>query len=237
MATSQHGLDSELLRALTSGDEARVEELLTGQGDGRHSRTGGRLTISVQLGTATAGAAAPPRQLVEPSVLVSVMSTALHMVAGGGHAGFARRVCELAPSLLATRDGCLDTPLHRAAKAGHQEVAACLLPAISAAGADAAAALLARNRLGATALYEAVRNGHAETPKGQAAGRQRPCMLRVGTCACLAAWHRANSRRHYARAVFTHRAGTPWIFERLTSSRRKEGEAGNQLLRCGGSPA
>ncbi|CAN6168258.1 unnamed protein product [Urochloa humidicola] len=32
-----------------------------------------------------------------------------------------------------------------------------------AAGADAAAALLARNRLGATALYEAVRNGHAET--------------------------------------------------------------------------
>nr|CAB3458157.1 unnamed protein product [Digitaria exilis] len=61
------------------------------------------------------------------------------------------------------RDGCLDTPLHRLAKAGHREVAACLLSAMRAGGADADAALRATNRLGATALYEAVRNGDAET--------------------------------------------------------------------------
>ncbi|KAG2596857.1 hypothetical protein PVAP13_5KG187514 [Panicum virgatum] len=71
--------------------------------------------------------------------------------------------CELAPSLVATRDGCLDTPLHRAAKAGHRAVAARLLSALRAGGADADAALRARNRLGATALFEAVRSGHAKT--------------------------------------------------------------------------
>ncbi|CAN6205589.1 unnamed protein product [Urochloa humidicola] len=76
---SQHCLHSELLRALTSGDEAHLEELLTRQGDG-HSRTGGRVT-----------------------------STALHVVAGRGHAGLARRVCERAPSLVATRDGSAST--------------------------------------------------------------------------------------------------------------------------------
>ncbi|KXG36380.1 protein ACCELERATED CELL DEATH 6 isoform X3 [Sorghum bicolor] len=46
--------------------------------------------------------------------------------------------------------------------AGHREVAACLLSAMRAGGASADA-LRARNGLGATALYEAVRNGHAET--------------------------------------------------------------------------
>jgi len=40
-------------------------------------------------------------------------------------------------------------------------VAARLLSTMRAGGADEAAALLARNRLGATALYEAVRHGHA----------------------------------------------------------------------------
>lgn len=155
MAGSQHGLDSELLHALTSGDEARVEELLARQSDAR-SRTDGGVAINVQLGATTTGAEAP---LLGVTVCGS---TALHLVASRGHAGLARRVCELAPSLLATRDGGLDTPLHRAAKAGHWGVAACLLSAMRAGGA-CADALRARNGLGATALYEAVRNGHAET--------------------------------------------------------------------------
>ena len=168
MATSQHGLSSDLLRELTSGDEASVVALLTGQGDG-HSRTDGQVTIRVQLDAAMIGAAAsapPPRQGEGPSGLLGLTSggsTALHLVASRGHAGLATRICELAPSLVATRDGCLDTPLHRAAKAGHRAVAARLLSAMRAGGADADAALQARNRLGATALFEAVRNGHAKT--------------------------------------------------------------------------
>lgn len=168
MAGSQHGLDSELLRALTSGDEARVEELLARESDG-HSRTDAGVAINVQLGAATTGAEAPlqsPWQGEAASGLLGVTrsgSTALHLVASRGHAGLARRVCELAPSLVATRDGGLDTPLHCAAKAGHREVAACLLSAMRRAGGASADALRVRNGLGATALYEAVRNGHAET--------------------------------------------------------------------------
>ncbi|WVZ66154.1 hypothetical protein U9M48_015420 [Paspalum notatum var. saurae] len=168
MAGSQQGLDSELLCALTSGDEARVGELLVRQGDG-HSRTDSQLAISVVQLDAAMAAPLPPRRLGEgPSGLLGVTSaasTALHLVASRGHAGLARRVCELAPSLVGTRDAGLDTPLHRAAKARHREVAACLLSAMRArgSGTDADAAVRARNRLGATALYEAVRNGHAET--------------------------------------------------------------------------
>jgi len=144
-----------------------VEELLARENDG-HSRTDGGVAVNVQLGAATTGAEAPlpsPRQREAASGLLGVTrsgSTALHLVASRGHAGLARRVCELAPSLVATRDGGLDTPLHRAAMAGHREVAACLLSAMRAGGASADA-LRARNGLGATALYEAVRNGHAET--------------------------------------------------------------------------
>ncbi|KAJ1291188.1 hypothetical protein BS78_02G299100 [Paspalum vaginatum] len=170
MAGSQQGLDSELLCALTSGGEACVEELLARQGDG-HPRTGSRVAISVLLDAATTGATAaaplPLRRLGEgPSSLLGLTntgSTALHLVASRGHAGLARRLCELAPSLVATLDAGLDTPLHRAAKAGHRELAACLPSAMRASGPDADAAVRARNRLGATALYEAVRNGHAET--------------------------------------------------------------------------
>jgi ankyrin repeat protein len=56
---------------------------------------------------------------------------------------------------------CLDTPLHCAAKSGHRDVVAVLLPAMQAGGVEEESALLARNQTGATALYEAVRHGHA----------------------------------------------------------------------------
>ncbi|KAK3161639.1 hypothetical protein QOZ80_1BG0079640 [Eleusine coracana subsp. coracana] len=153
-------LDSELLRALSSGDEAHLEELLT--------RGNGRVAISVQDSIRLTGVAAP-LQVAGARRLLGVTnggSTALHLVASRGHLGLANRVCELAPSLVATRNRSLDTPLHRAAKAGHRDVAACLIPRMRRSGADSEAALLlqARNRpLGATALHEAVRNGHADT--------------------------------------------------------------------------
>ncbi|GJM93491.1 hypothetical protein PR202_ga10051 [Eleusine coracana subsp. coracana] len=150
-------LDSELLRALSSGSEAHLEELLT--------RGNSRVAISVQDSRLTGVAA--PLQGAGARGLLGVTnggSTALHLVASRGHLGLANRVCELAPSLVATRNRSLETPLHCAAKAGHRDVAACLLSRMRRSGADSEAALQARNRpLGATALYEAVRNGHAET--------------------------------------------------------------------------
>nr|XP_034581014.1 ankyrin repeat domain-containing protein 65-like [Setaria viridis] len=69
-------------------------------------------------------------------------NTALHLAASRGHSELAALVCERAPSLVATRNGGLDTPLHCAAKAGSRDVAACLLSlmrAAAAGGADEAA--------------------------------------------------------------------------------------------------
>ncbi|KAG2596863.1 hypothetical protein PVAP13_5KG211914 [Panicum virgatum] len=151
-------LSAELLKALTAGDAARLKQLLSGAG---RPQAEGQVTINVNGGGASPVAVSPSR--AGASRLLGVTSngnTALHLVASRGHAELAALVCEKAPSLVATRNRSLDTPLHCAAKAGHRKVAARLLSTMRAGGADEAAALLARNRLGATALYEAVRHGY-----------------------------------------------------------------------------
>ncbi|CAN6205579.1 unnamed protein product [Urochloa humidicola] len=151
-------LGAELLQALTSGDAACLQELLSGEGR-PHAGAGGHTAINVNAGAVVP----PPGPVVGASTgLLGVTSngnTALHLAASRGHAELAALVCERAPSLAATRNRSLDTPLHCAAKAGHREVVASLLSAMRAGG-DEAAALVARNCLGATALFEAVRHGH-----------------------------------------------------------------------------
>jgi ankyrin repeat protein len=147
-------LSPELLQVLTTGNAARLVEVLSTEG-----QTNGQVAIDVP---ATAAVAAPPGQAAR-SCLLGVTSngnTALHLAASRGHAEVTALLCEKAPSLVATRNRGLDTPLHCAAKAGHWRVAACLLSAMRAGGEEATAALRARNCLGATALYEAVRFNH-----------------------------------------------------------------------------
>ena len=151
-------LSAELLKALTAGDAARLKQLLSGAG---RPQAEGHVTINVNGGVASPVAMSPSR--AGASCLLGVTSngnTALHLVASRGHAELAALVCEKEPSLVAARNRSLDTALHCEAKAGHGEVAACLLSAMRAGGEDAAAALRARNCLGATALYEAVRYRH-----------------------------------------------------------------------------
>ncbi|CAN6168264.1 unnamed protein product [Urochloa humidicola] len=151
----QMALSTELMQALTSGDKVRLVELLSREG----RTTTSHVTINVN-----GAVASPPRVGTSGCCLLGVASngnTALHLVASRGHAELAAILCEKAPSLVATRNRSLDTPLHCAAKAGHREVVACLLSAMRAGGEEAAAALRARNCLGATALYEAVRHGRA----------------------------------------------------------------------------
>ncbi|KAG8099792.1 hypothetical protein GUJ93_ZPchr0013g36452 [Zizania palustris] len=163
-------LDSELVQVLVSGDAARLDELLEsreGRGGGdvdgrRYPQEDGLRQVSINIGDAT-------RPGTRTSFLLGVTSngnTALHLVASRGHVGLAELICQAAPSLVATRNRCLDTPLHCAAKAGHRDVAAHLLRRMRAGGAveeeEAAAALRAENQLGATALYEAVRHRHTE---------------------------------------------------------------------------
>ncbi|CAN6211840.1 unnamed protein product [Urochloa humidicola] len=156
----QMTLDLELLQVLTAGDAVGLAELLR-----REEQTNGHVAINVQLAAAPpplGGGAAPP--LPRTSCLLGVTSngnTALHLAASRGHAGLAALICERAPSLAATRNSCLVTPLHCAAKAGSRDVATCLLSTMGAGGDAETAALYARNWVGATALYEAVRHGHA----------------------------------------------------------------------------
>ncbi|KAL6856972.1 hypothetical protein ACP4OV_018354 [Aristida adscensionis] len=156
-------LGEDLLQALTAGDAARLTELLS-----REGQSGGHVAIAVT--GAPPGAPPPaeaslaaPAQPPTSSRLLGVTSngnTALHLAASRGHAEVAALICQRAPSLVATRNWGLDTPLHCAARGGHREVARCLLSTMTAAGegAEENAAILARNRLGATALYEAVRH-------------------------------------------------------------------------------
>ncbi|KAL6656677.1 hypothetical protein ACP70R_004457 [Stipagrostis hirtigluma subsp. patula] len=152
-------LGAELLQALTAGDAARLVELLGIQG-----QTNGHVAVEVNGGAGGSPAAVSPPPGVVTSCLLGVTSngnTALHLVASRGHAELVALVLEKAPALVATRNKFLDTPLHCAARGGHREVAACLLSRLLIGGAEEAAALTARNQLGATALHEAVRHQRA----------------------------------------------------------------------------
>ncbi|CAN6168266.1 unnamed protein product [Urochloa humidicola] len=155
-------LSAELLKALTAGDAVRLEQLVSGEG---RPQADGHVAINV-----VNGGGASPGAVVSPlcagtSCLLGVTcnrNTALHLAASLGHAEVAALLCKKAPALVAKRNQSLDTPLHCAAKGGHREVVDCLLSAMRAGGEEAVAALRARNRLGATALYEAVRHGRAD---------------------------------------------------------------------------
>ncbi|XP_022680087.1 uncharacterized protein LOC101760088 [Setaria italica] len=124
-------LGTELLRVLTTGDAARLKELLRSEG---RPRADGH--VAIEVNGASTGAAPSP---VRTGCLLGVTSngnTALYLAASRGHAELAALVGERAPSLVATRNGGLDTPLHCAAKAGSRDVAACLLSLMRAAAAD-----------------------------------------------------------------------------------------------------
>uniref|UniRef100_I1QE53 Uncharacterized protein n=1 Tax=Oryza glaberrima TaxID=4538 RepID=I1QE53_ORYGL len=145
-------LDKELLQVLAAGNKVLLEELLRGEGGTHPARTNGQVAISFH-GTSEPAARRGTSRLLG---VTSNGSTALHVVASHGHAELAALICERAPSLAATRNRSLDTPLHCASKAGHRDVAACLLRVMDQATPRS------RNLTGATALHEAVRHGHVE---------------------------------------------------------------------------
>ncbi|TVU38789.1 hypothetical protein EJB05_12177, partial [Eragrostis curvula] len=149
-------LSAEMLQVLTTGNAARLEELLISAGQ----TNGGHVAINLH-----ATAPPDPGPGTHSSLLLGVTSngnTALHLVASRGHVKLAALICERAPSLVGTRNRGLDTPLHCAARAGHREVAARLLSTMQSRGVEEAATLRATNRMGATALHEAVRHSREE---------------------------------------------------------------------------
>lgn len=167
-------LDADLVQVLTDGDAVRLEELLMGReghdgDDGcRRSDSLRQLQVSINVGDVALRREAAPRSRGTNYLLgkTSNGNTALHLVASRGHVELTKLISEMAPSLVATTNKCLDTPLHCAARTGRREVAAYLLPMMrTAAGGgeeETAPPLRATNQLGATALYEAVRHRRAE---------------------------------------------------------------------------
>lgn len=167
-------LDADLVQVLTDGDAVRLEELLMGReghdgDDGcRRSDSLRQLQVSINVGDVALRREAAPRSRGTNYLLgkTSNGNTALHLVASRGHVELTKLISEMAPSLVATTNKCLDTPLHCAARTGRREVAAYLLPMMrTAAGGgeeETAPPLRATNQLGATALYEAVRHRRAD---------------------------------------------------------------------------
>lgn len=89
-------------------------------------------------------------------------STPLHIAASHGHLQLVELICNQDKSLLKARNSLLDTPLICAARSGHVDVVGYLAEHASAnLEAEDDPVLRARNLDGATAMHEAVRNGHA----------------------------------------------------------------------------
>lgn len=87
-------------------------------------------------------------------------SSALHIAASHGHLELVEMICTRDVSLIKARNNLLDTPLICAARAGHGDVVDYLIEKALAEQEAEDPVLRAKNLDGATAMHEAVRNGH-----------------------------------------------------------------------------
>lgn len=129
-----HTMKHELLKAVSTGDAGLLEQVL-----------GLQSSATVEEG--------------EESCLKGITaegSSALHIAASCGYLELVKMVCAQDISLIKARNNLCDTPLICAARAGHVDVANYLIEC----AIDGQEDLRARNLDGATAMHEAVRNGH-----------------------------------------------------------------------------
>ena len=143
-----HTMNHELLKAAATGDKALLEQVL-----GLSSDNGGKLEAGFG------------RRCLKG--VTSEGNTALHTAAGRGYMELVRIMCDVDASLIRARNNLRNTPLICAARAGHVGVVCYLIErAPAAAGSEAGVSgdedsmLRARNSEGATAMHEAIRNGH-----------------------------------------------------------------------------
>jgi ankyrin repeat protein len=93
-------------------------------------------------------------------VVTAEGSSALHIAARHGYLKLVEMICDQDVSLIKARNNLLDTPLICAARAGHVDVVDYLIQ-LASTQRDTEYVLRAWNSSGATAVHEAVRNGHA----------------------------------------------------------------------------
>ncbi|KAF8719635.1 hypothetical protein HU200_024378 [Digitaria exilis] len=150
-----HTMNHELLRAAATGDMALLEQVL-----------GLRIDDTGGIGKLEADA----QQEMSRRCLKGVTSegnTALHTAAGRGYMELVRAMCVVDASLVRTRNNLRNTPLICAARAGHVDVVCYLIEragleaaSVVVSSSDEGSMLRARNSEGATAMHEAIRNGH-----------------------------------------------------------------------------
>ncbi|XP_062230364.1 ankyrin repeat-containing protein At5g02620-like [Phragmites australis] len=150
-----HTMNHELLRAAATGDKALLERVL-----GLRSSSNGVVWHLRQEDTQKGGSS---RSCLKG--VTSEGNTALHTAAERGYLEHVRIMCGLDASLIKSRNNLRNTPLICAARAGHVDVVCFLIEhdasAVLESGCvDEEPMLRARNSEGATAMHEAIRNGH-----------------------------------------------------------------------------
>ena len=88
-------------------------------------------------------------------------NTALHIVASQGHLELAKKICRRERSLLEASNMMLDTPLHHAARAGHDKIVSLIIQLAKEGWIEARRVLRATNMDKANALHEATKHNHA----------------------------------------------------------------------------
>ncbi|KAL6875777.1 hypothetical protein ACP4OV_013290 [Aristida adscensionis] len=153
---------SRLYIAAFEGRTQEVIGLLTGSSD------------STTAATSAHGSPIPvaPTNAIHPGSTCSTgevtaeCSTLLHIAAGQGHRELIAELCLRDGGLLSSVNSALDTPLHRAARAGHADAVDAIvvrllaLDSVEAAGALRGGVLGCKNAAGDTALHVAARHGH-----------------------------------------------------------------------------
>ncbi|XP_072950996.1 uncharacterized protein [Typha angustifolia] len=88
-------------------------------------------------------------------------NTSLHIVASNGDLELAEVICSRRNSLLVARNQLRETPLHCAARAGHDQIVRHMISSAGRVGGVGVETMLrARKKGGRTALHEAVQNSH-----------------------------------------------------------------------------
>lgn len=134
-------MNPKLLEAATSGDKRSLDELLQ-----QEDYSFGALEEEIAI------------TIPETSCLLGVTlegNTALHIVASRGHLELAKVICHRERSLLEASNLRLDTPLHHAARAGHDKIVSLIIQLAREGWIEARRVLRARNMDEANALHEA----------------------------------------------------------------------------------
>jgi ankyrin repeat protein len=143
-------------------------ELYIAAFEGHTQEVAGLLTGSNRDGAPAAARNAKPATAAghggrcTPQEVTAERNTVLHIAAGQGHAGLVAELCYNHSSLLSAVNRSLDTPLHRAARAGHAEALQTIVRLAQAnVEEDVLRGILrGRNEAGDTALHVAARHGH-----------------------------------------------------------------------------